>query len=209
MMKLKKIIAAAASVVMACAFATSAFAATTNMQKLYDVARAHGYTEADVNAVTGNDEKVAGNIVANKAFYKARYNTVTTATDAGVAAQAANEAAAQLSTDTGKTVAASVSVSGNRVVVNATVKDASGNVLLTKSIGSANVTSEHPEIGEAIKNGTWGVDEKKATAASATVSAPNRVIKATGDNTAVVLMMGALAIVGVLGLAVRKSDAEA
>lgn len=209
MMKLKKIIAAAASVVMACAFATSAFAATTNMQKLYDVARAHGYTEADVNAVTGNDETVAGKIVANKDFYKARYNTVTTATDAGVAAQAANEAAAKLSEDTGKTVAASVSVSGNRVVVNATVKDASGNVLLTKSIASANVTSEHPEIGEAIKNGTWGVDEKKATAASATVSAPNRVIKATGDNTAVVMLMGALAIVGVLGLAVRKSDAEA
>ena len=208
MMKLKKIIAAAASVVMACAFATSAFAATTNMQKLVDVARAHGYSEADVKAVVTSEDQ-ATKVVGNKDFYKARYNTVTTATDAGVAAQAANEAAAQLSKDTGKTVAASVSVSGNRVVVNATVKDASGNVLLTKSIGSANVTSEHPEIGEAIKNGTWGVDEKKATAASATVSAPNRVIKATGDNTAVVMLMGALAIVGVLGLAVRKSDAEA
>ena len=208
MMKLKKIIAAAASVVMACAFATSAFAATTNMQKLVDVARAHGYSEADVKAVVTSEEQ-ATNVVGNKDFYKARYNTVTTATDAGVAAQAANEAAAKLSEDTGKTVAASVSVSGNRVVVNATVKDASGNVLLTKSIASANVTSEHPEIGEAIKNGTWGVDEKKATAASATVSAPNRVIKATGDNTAVVMLMGALAIVGVLGLAVRKSDAEA
>ena len=208
MMKLKKIIAAAASVVMACAFATSAFAATTNMQKLVDAALAHGYSEDDVKAVVTSEEQ-ATNVVGNKDFYKARYNTVTTATDAGVAAQAANEAAAQLSKDTGKTVAASVSVSGNRVVVNATVKDASGNVLLTKSIGSANVTSEHPEIGEAIKNGTWGVDEKKATAASATVSAPSRVIKATGDNTAVVLMMGALAIVGVLGLAVRKSDAEA
>ena len=208
MMKLKKIIAAAASVVMACAFATSAFAATTNMQKLVDVARAHGYSEADVKAVVTSEDQ-ATKVVGNKDFYKARYNTVTTATDAGVAAQAANEAAAQLSTDTGKTVAASVSVSGNRVVVNATVKDASGNVLLTKSIASANVTSEHPEIGEAIKNGTWGVDEKKATAASATVSAPNRVIKATGDNTAVVMLMGALAIVGVLGLAVRKSDAEA
>ena len=208
MMKLKKIIAAAASVVMACAFATSAFAATTNMQKLVDVARAHGYSEADVKAVVTSEDQ-ATKVVGNKDFYKARYNTVTTATDAGVAAQAANEAAAQLSTDTGKTVAASVSVSGNRVVVNATVKDASGNVLLTKSIGSANVTSEHPELGDAIKNGTWGVDEKKATAASATVSAPNRVIKATGDNTAVVMLMGALAIVGVLGLAVRKSDAEA
>ena len=113
-----------------------------------------------------------------------------------------------MSKDTGKTVAASVSVSGNRVVVDATVKDGD-RVLLSKSIASANATSEHPEIGEAIKNGTWGVDEKKATAASATVSAPNRVIKATGDNTAVVMLMGALAIVGVLGLAVRKSDAEA
>ena len=207
MMKLKKIIAAAASVVMACAFATSAFAATTNMQKLVDVARAHGYSEADVKAVVTSEDQ-ATKVVANKDFYKARYNTVTTATDAGVAAQAANEAAAQLSKDTGKTVAASVSVSGNRVVVDATVKDGD-RVLLSKSIASANATSEHPEIGEAIKNGTWGVDEKKATAASATVSAPNRVIKATGDNTAVVMLMGALAIVGVLGLAVRKSDAEA
>ena len=207
MMKLKKIIAAAASVVMACAFATSAFAATTNMQKLVDVARAHGYSEADVKAVVTSEDQ-ATKVVANKDFYKARYNTVTTATDAGVAAQAANEAAAKLSEDTGKTVAASVSVSGNRVVVDATVKDGD-RVLLSKSIASANATSEHPEIGEAIKNGTWGVDEKKATAASATVSAPNRVIKATGDNTAVVMLMGALAIVGVLGLAVRKSDAEA
>ena len=207
MMKLKKIIAAAASVVMACAFATSAFAATTNMQKLVDVARAHGYSEADVKAVVTSEDQ-ATKVVANKDFYKARYNTVTTATDAGVAAQAANEAAAKLSEDTGKTVAASVSVSGNRVVVDATVKDGD-RVLLSKSIASANATSEHPEIGEAIKNGTWGVDEKKATAASATVSAPNLVIKATGDNTAVVMLMGALAIVGVLGLAVRKSDAEA
>ena len=207
MMKLKKIIAAAASVVMACAFATSAFAATTNMQKLVYVARAHGYSEADVKAVVTSEDQ-ATKVVGNKDFYKARYNTVTTATDAGVAAQAANEAAAQLSKDTGKTVAASVSVSGNRVVVDATVKDGD-RVLLSKSIASANATSEHPEIGEAIKNGTWGVDEKKATAASATVSAPNRVIKATGDNTAVVMLMGALAIVGVLGLAVRKSDAEA
>ena len=207
MMKLKKIIAAAASVVMACAFATSAFAATTNMQKLVDVARAHGYSEADVKAVVTSEDQ-ATKVVGNKDFYKARYNTVTTATDAGVAAQAANEAAAQLSKDTGKTVAASVSVSGNRVVVDATVKDGD-RVLLSKSSASANATSEHPEIGEAIKNGTWGVDEKKATAASATVSAPNRVIKATGDNTAVVMLMGALAIVGVLGLAVRKSDAEA
>ena len=211
MMKLKKIIAAAASVVMACAFATSAFAATTNLQKLKDAARAYGYSEADVTALTGDDENVASKIVGHKDPYKFFYNTVTTATDAGVAARAANDAAAQLSQDTGKNVTASVSVSGNKVVVNATVKDGD-TVLLTKSIASAasaNVTSEHPEIGEAIKNGTWGVDDNKTAAASATVSASTGVIKATGDNTAVVMLMGALAIVGVLGLAVRKSDAEA
>ena len=209
MMKLKKIIAAAASVVMACVFATGAFAATPNLQKLYDAARANGYSEADVNAVISNEAQ-ATNVVNNKDYYKARYNTVTTAVDPAVAAQAANEAAAQLSADTGKVVSASVSVSGERINVTATVKDSSGNVLLSKSIASVKtaVLSEHPEIGEAIKTGTWGVDDKK-TAAAATVSAPSGVIKATGDNTAVVLMMGALAIVGVLGLAVRKSDAEA
>ena len=75
-------------------------------------------------------------------------------------------------------------------------------------VSTAGNANAHSDIGEAIKNGTWGVDEKKATAA-ATVSAPSGVIKATGDNTAVVMLMGALAIVGVLGLAVRKSDAEA
>ena len=209
MMKLKKIIAAAASVVMACVFATGAFAATPNLQKLYDAARANGYSEADVNAVVSNEAQ-ATNVVNHKDYYKARYNTVTTAVDPAVAAQAANEAAAQLSADTGKVVSASVSVSGDKINVGATVKDSSGNVLLSKSIASVKtaVLSEHPEIGEAIKNGTWGVDDKK-TAAAATVSAPSGVIKATGDNTAVVLMMGALAIVGVLGLAVRKSDAEA
>ena len=95
------------------------------------------------------------------------------------------------------------------ITATATVKNSATGKSFAVSPVLAAATSEHPEIGEAIKNGTWGVDEKKATAASATVSAPNRVIKATGDNTAVVMLMGALAIVGVLGLAVRKSDAEA
>ena len=210
MMKLKKIIAAAASVVMACVFATSAFAASTtpNLDILKARAPQFGFTAADVDNVV-ETETVAEAIVNNREFYKARYNTITTTNDVAAASQAANEVAAELQRQTRKTVTASVSVSGNKIVVSGTVKDASGNVLVSKKIESVAALSEHPEIGEAIKNGTWGVDEKKATAASATVSASTGVIKATGDNTAVVLMMGALAIVGVLGLAVRKSDAEA
>ena len=206
MMKLKKIIAAAASVVMACVFATSAFAAS-NLDILKARAPEFGFTAADVDNVVGT-ETAATKIVNEREFYKARYNTITTTNDVAAASQAANEVAAKLQEQTGKTVTASVSVSGNKIVVSGTVKDSNGNVLVSKKTESVAALSEHPEIGEAIKNGTWGVDEKKATAA-ATVSAPSGVIKATGDNTAVVLMMGALAIVGVLGLAVRKSDAEA
>lgn len=207
MMKLKKIIAAAASVVMACVFATSAFAAS-NLDLLKARAPEFGFTAEDVQKVVENED-AATKIVNEREFYKARYNTITTTNDVAAASQAANEVAAKLQEQTGKTVTASVSVSGNKIVVSGTVKDANGNALVSKKTESVAALSEHPEIGEAIKNGTWGVDEKKATAASATVSAPSRVIKATGDNTAVVLMMGALAIVGVLGLAVRKSDAEA
>ena len=206
MMKLKKIIAAAASVVMACVFATSAFAAS-NLDLLKARAPEFGFTAEDVQNVVGS-EAAATQIVNEREFYKARYNTITTTNDVAAASQAANEVAAKLQEQTGKTVTASVSVSGNKIVVSGTVKDANGNVLVSRKTESVAALSEHPEIGEAIKNGTWGVDEKKATAA-ATVSAPSGVIKATGDNTAVVLMMGALMIVGVLGLAVRKSDAEA
>lgn len=207
MMKLKKIIAAAASVVMACVFATSAFAAST-VQEMKDKAKAKypEYTQI-INDLSDTQVETIrttyGTFDAAVATAESLQNSVK-----------ANPANAE-ATINGVINAFGLSVSNVKVTTNAdgsivaTAKVTNGTRNYDVSRVIAGATSEHPEIGEAIKNGTWGVDEKKATAASATVSASTGVIKATGDNTAVVLMMGALAIVGVLGLAVRKSDAEA
>ena len=213
MMKLKKIIAAAASVVMACAFATSAFAASTQEMKDKAIAKYPEYTQI-INDLSPEQVQAV----------QREFGTFDRAVDAANGLQNAVKAdpanAADKINGVLNRIGLGITVDNVKVTTNAdgsitakaTVNNPSAvSGVTTRTVSSTLVaaTSEHPEIGEAIKNGTWGVDEKKATAASATVSAPNRVIKATGDNTAVVLMMGALAIVGVLGLAVRKSDAEA
>lgn len=206
-MKLKKIIAAAASVVMVCVFATSAFAAST-VQEMKDKAKAKypEYTQI-INDLSDTQVETI----------RTTYGTFDVAVAAAESLQnsvKANPANAE-ATINGVINAFGLSVSNVKVTTNAdgsivaTAKVTNGTRNYDVSRVIVGATSEHPEIGEAIKNGTWGVDDNKTAAASATVSASTGVIKATGDNTAVVLMMGALAIVGVLGLAVRKSDAEA
>ena len=73
---------------------------------------------------------------------------------------------------------------------------------------SFNNADTHPEIGEAIKNGTWGVAESTTTAA-ASLKSGNGVIKATGDNAGIAMLVAVVAIAGTMGVAVRKSrDAE-
>lgn len=207
MMKLKKIIAAAASVVMVCVFATSAFAAST-VQEMKDKAKAKypEYTQI-INDLSDTQVETI----------RTTYGTFDAAVAAAESLQnsvKANPANAE-ATINGVINAFGLSVSNVKVTTNAdgsivaTAKVTNGTRNYDVARTVAGATTEHPEIGEAIKNGTWGVDDNKTAAASATVSASTGVIKATGDNTAVVLMMGALAIVGVLGLAVRKSDAEA
>ena len=214
MMKLKKIIAAAASVVMACAFATSAFAATPAEMRAKAAERYPAYADVIKDLSDDQVSKVqqqyhtfdAAVAKANETQEKVKANPA----EATTIVQQAVDTVSGLGIKV-EDVKVTTNADGS-ITAKATVKNPQAvSGVTTRTVASTLVaaTSEHPEIGEAIKNGTWGVDEKKATAASATVSAPNRVIKATGDNTAVVLMMGALAIVGVLGLAVRKSDAEA
>ena len=207
MMKLKKIIAAAASVVMACVFATSAFAAST-VQEMKDKAKAkypeytqiiNDLSDDQVNnirttyrtfdAAVAEDDRLQNAVKADPANAEATINGVISTFGLSVS-----------------NVKVTTNADGS-IVATAKVTNGTRNYDVARTVAGA--TTEHPEIGEAIKNGTWGVDDNKTAAASATVSASTGVIKATGDNTAVVLMMGALAIVGVLGLAVRKSDAEA
>ena len=207
MMKLKKIIAAAASVVMACVFATSAFAAST-VQEMKDKAKAK-YPEYTQIINDLSDDQV-NNIRTTYRTFDAAVAEADRLQNAVKADPANAEATINGVISTFGLSVSNVKVTTNAdgsIVATAKLTNGTRNYYFARTVAGA--TTEHPEIGEAIKNGTWGVDDNKTAAASATVSASTGVIKATGDNTAVVLMMGALAIVGVLGLAVRKSDAEA
>ena len=59
-------------------------------------------------------------------------------------------------------------------------------------------------VYDAIKNGTWGVAESTTTAA-ASLKNGNGVIKATGDNAGIAMLVAVVAIAGTMGVAVRKS----
>lgn len=96
---------------------------------------------------------------------------------------------------------AKVAVNGNDITISASING-------TNVAYSFNNADTHPEIGEAIKNGTWGVAESTATAA-ASLKSGNGVIKATGDNAGIAMLVAVVAIAGTMGVAVRKSrDAE-
>jgi len=101
-----------------------------------------------------------------------------------------------------------VSVSDAKVTVNGNDITISANINGTYVPYSFNNADTHPEIGEAIKNGTWGVAESTTTAA-ASLKSGNGVIKATGDNAGIAMLVAVVAIAGTMGVAVRKSrDAE-
>lgn len=213
MMKLKKLIAAAASVVMACVFATSAFAATPDEMRARAAAQFPDYANVINDLSDAQVQHVASQYTFDQAVAQA------SSVENDIKANPANatsivQAAVSASGVPGITVSevkvttnADGSITASVKVTNATPRTGDGNYVISTTLAGAQ--SEHPEIGEAIKNGTWGVDENKAAAASTVTGAGKGVIKATGDNSAVVLVMGALAIAGVLGLAVRKNGAEA
>ena len=101
-----------------------------------------------------------------------------------------------------------VSVSDAKVAVNGNDITISASINGTNVAYSFNNADTHPEIGEAIKNGTWGVAESTTTAA-ASLKSGNGVIKATGDNAGIAMLVAVVAIAGTMGVAVRKSrDAE-
>ena len=92
-------------------------------------------------------------------------------------------------------------VNGNDITSSASING-------TNVAYSFNNADTHPEIGEAIKNGTWGVAESTTTTA-ASLKSGNGVIKATGDNAGIAMLVAVVAIAGTMGVAVRKSrDAE-
>lgn len=199
-MKLKKLVSAVACVVMAGVFATSAFAATDGQ-----MAAARQYLVDNKISYDISDDEV--DLILKKFNNsKADAEAAGDALIARVKADPNNAASIVTNTLAGY----GVTVSDVAVTVNAD-GTISGSATINGKAASATVagaaTSEHPEIGaNKDENGNWHVDEATTDAAASVTTTAGSVIKATGDNSAVVLVAGVLAVATVLGLAVRKNS---
>ena len=194
-MKMKKLTTFVACAAMVGVFATSAFAAN-------GVSRAQDYLNSKgiVYTVTASDiEKAAAAGYSDDALVAKANELLDRAKSDPEGAK--NEAVSMLN-------ALGVSVSDAKVTVNGNDITISANINGTYVPYSFSNADTHPEIGEAIKNGTWGVAESTTTAA-ASLKSGNGVIKATGDNAGIAMLVAVVAIAGTMGVAVRKSrDAE-
>ena len=200
-MKLKKLVSAVACVVMAGVFATSAFAATDGQmadareylakkQISYDISE----DEVDLILKRFNnsqaDAEAAGDALI--ARVKADPNNAKTIIKETLAGYGITDVVIDdFNLNADGTISGKGSINGK--AVSATIAGAA--------------TSEHPEIGaNKDENGNWHVDEATTDAAASVTTTAGSVIKATGDNSAVVLVAGVLAVATVLGLAVRKNS---
>lgn len=196
-MKMKKLTTFVACAAMAGVFATSAFAANDAQ-----VARAQDYLNSKGIAYTVTasdvDKALAAGYTADALVAKANELLDRAKSDPE---GAKNEAVSILNALGASVSDAKVTVNGNDITISANIN----GTYVPYSFSNADT---HPEIGEAIKNGTWGVAESTTTAA-ASLKNGNGVIKATGDNAGIAMLVAVVAIAGTMSVAVRKSrDAE-
>ena len=200
-MKLKKLVSAVACVVMAGVFATSAFAATDGQmadarQYLVDNKISYDISKDEVDLILEKfnnsqaDAEAAGDALI--ARVKADPNNAKTIIKETLADYGITDVVIDdFNLNADGTISGKGSINGK--AVSATIAGAA--------------TSEHPEIGaNKDENGNWHVDEATTDAAASVTTTAGSVIKATGDNSAVVLVAGVLAVATVLGLAVRKNS---
>ena len=222
MNKFKKLVAVLVSVVMACVFATGVFAApvvNTDKAKAELIAylNSNGVTgmESVVNALSAED---LGVLRDNRATLTAELDKVKAAVSAAKSADEAQKAvnAAKAATDSifaaaHVTVTASVSVSASeiKVIPNAVTTDEAGNVISgTTTVIIPLGSNTKPDSGNSNKNNAAaGSDSETISAASNPITASSSaVIKATGDNSMMVISTVVLAVVGILGMAARKEQ---
>lgn len=209
-MKLKKLVSAVACVVMAGVFATSAFALDATQVDPDQIKEAQHFLDTKgiywqltnedyatiYNAFDG--DPAAAESKANEMISKVKADPNNA--DTYITETMKNEFGVTLS-DVKITVNADGTVTGSATLSNGRVISAS----FTGATVAAG--SEHPEIGaNKDENGNWHVDEATTDAAASVTTTAGSVIKATGDNSAVVLVAGVLAVATVLGLAVRKNS---
>lgn len=198
-MKLKKIASFVTCAAMAGVFATSAFAASdASVQKVQSYLDSKGIaytvTAADLDRAKANGYSMSD---ADAMFAKADALLEKAKTDP----EGAKNEAISLLASMGVTVTdATVTVNGDVITITATVN----GTAVAKTV-TVSETSEHPEIAEAIANGTWGVSESTTSAATSQTSSSS-VIKATGDDAAIAMLIAVVAIASTMGVAVRKSS---
>ena len=215
-MKLKKLVSAVACVVMAGVFATSAFAydatqVADRRQKAVEYLISEGYESAAQAVAALSDEDIG-------AVMDSGYNIDTLKASVGsyeyAAGQGTEEAKKYIMQALDQLRGVGIEVGtptftfvNGAVVVDVTIGGVAVNETVDVAGAVADATSEHPEIGaNKDENGNWHVDEATTDAAASVTTTAGSVIKATGDNSAVVLVAGVLAVATVLGLAVRKNS---
>lgn len=200
MNKFKKLVAVLVSVVMACVFATGVFA--TDYVENLSAARAevNGYlTSAGVYGMDGvvnslNETQLRAlrdnSVALRNALTQAKnaLNGAKTEADVRTAVSTALSQVGGIFSDAGISLNIDVVASGSEVAV---VPTASAN-------GVSGTTQ-------------WklATDGSVASASNPLTASSSAVIKATGDNSAMVIATIALSVVGILGLAVRKESALA
>lgn len=200
MNKFKKLVAMLVSVVMACVFATGVFA--TDYVENLSAARAevNGYlTSAGVYGMDGvvnslNETQLRvlrdNSVALRNALTQAKnaLNGAKTEADVRTAVSTALSQVGGIFSDAGISLNIDVVASGSEVAV---VPTASAN-------GVSGTTQ-------------WklATDGSVASASNPLTASSSAVIKATGDNSAMVIATIVLSVVGVLGLAVRKESALA
>lgn len=200
MNKFKKLVAVLVSVVMACVFATGVFA--TDYVENLSAARAevNGYlTSAGVYGMDGvvnslNETQLRAlrdnSVALRNALTQAKnaLNGAKTEADVRTAVSTALSQVGGIFRDAGISLNIDVVASGSEVAV---VPTASAN-------GVSGTTQWK-----------FATDGSVASASNPLTASSTAVIKATGDNSAMVIATIVLSVVGVLGLAVRKESALA
>ena len=200
MNKFKKLVAVLVSVVMACVFATGVFA-TDYVDNLGEArAEVNGYlTSAGVYGMDG-----VVNSLNESQLRALRDNSVALRNALTQAKNALNGAKSESDVRTAVSTALSQ--------VGGIFRDAG----ISLNIDVVASGSEVAVVPTASANGVSGTTQWKfatngsvASASNPLTASSSAVIKATGDNSAVVIATIVLAVAGVLGMAVRKERALA
>ena len=198
MNKFKKLVAVLVSVVMACVFATGVFA--TDYVENLSAARAevNGYlTSAGVYGMDGvvnslNETQLRAlrdnSVALRNALTQAKNALNGAKTEVRTAVSTALSQVGGIFRDAGISLNVDVVASGSEVAV---VPTASAN-------GVSGTTQWK-----------FATDGSVASASNPLTASSSAVIKATGDNSAMVIATIVLSVVGILGLAVRKESALA